>query len=44
MDVSSDLGIMVTGGDIGNIMLIDPLAYGILKVKRAHFAIPIISV
>jgi len=32
MDINSSLGIMVTGGDIGRLMLIDPHAYGILKV------------
>ena len=32
MDINSSLGIMVTGGDMGRLMLIDPHAYGILKV------------
>ena len=44
MDINAPLGIMVSGGDVGLLMLIDPFAFGILKCEEAHFAIPVVSV
>jgi len=42
-DISSALGVMVTGGDMGRILLVDPYAYGVLNYVEAHNNIPIIS-
>ena len=35
---------MVTGGDMGRMLLIDPYAYGVLNYVEAHNNIPIIKI
>jgi hypothetical protein len=34
---------MVTGGDMGRMLLVDPYAYGVLNYVEAHNNIPIIK-
>jgi hypothetical protein len=42
-DISNNLGVMVTGGDMGRMLLVDPYAYGVLNYVEAHNNIPIIK-
>jgi hypothetical protein len=43
-DVSESLGIIVTGGAVGRMLLVDPYAFGVLGSAVAHLMVPIINV
>lgn len=44
IDVDHVLGLMVTGGDLGKILLIDPFGMGLLQAKKGHNDSPIVSI